>query len=76
MPYTGPNDPSLPKDIMDRSVSDREKFVATFNSVYDKCINESSSLANDSCEGRAFRVARSAISNEKELRLLYLSNFC
>jgi len=57
MPYNGPNDKKLPKNVRLLAIEDRKRWVDTWNSVFEQC-----SLKNEEdCEARAFAVANSAI---------------
>lgn len=60
MPYSGISDPSLPKDVQDAPEGARRRFVGAFNSAHSDCLKKN----GKDCEGQAFRIARSAMSED------------
>lgn len=62
MPFSGPDDPTLPERIQDMPEDVRDKWAKTWNAAFDRCENES----GEDCEGVAFRIANSAIEDEAD----------
>jgi hypothetical protein len=59
MPYSGPNDSKLPDHVAELPIDDREKWVGTWNGVYDDCIEDGGS--KDNCEEKAFVAANGTL---------------
>ncbi len=64
MPYSGPDDSSLPQKVKDMPQHDREIFVGAFNNSYNSCIDDGGK--KDDCEGSAFAIAYAAVEKSKE----------
>ena len=61
-PYSGANDPKLPKHIASLSRATRAKWTAVWNDEYQQCLDD----GGDRCEGSAFRIANGAIKEMAE----------
>lgn len=59
-PFSGAEDPDLPKDVLEKTEKEREVFVAVFNATYNRC--EAQGDERDDCEGLAFAVAYTAMN--------------
>ena len=55
MPFSGPGDSTLPANVKKRSLTDRKRWVARFNSRFASCTKKGGSTK--SCESKAFRLA-------------------
>ena len=64
MPYTGADDPKLPKAVLGLSVKKRSQWVAVFNSVFGTCMGKPGAK-KASCESAAFAQAYGVV-NKKE----------
>jgi cation transport regulator ChaB len=63
MPYSGPDDPDIPDNVPE---SDKEQFVAAFNSALESCQDGDVEPEGDQdCESYAFAVAYAAIKKEE-----------
>jgi len=63
MPYSGPGDATLPKNVQALSNDKRTQWVAVFNSAFEKCQDDD----GDDCEASAFRQANGVIFDEMAL---------
>jgi hypothetical protein len=61
MPYASAYDPDLPPNVKKLDKKKREKWVATWNSVYRDCKSEK----GDDCEGKAFRIANGTVKKNE-----------
>ncbi len=59
MPFSGASDPSLPSNVIDRSLETRQAWVGAWNGRFANCRGDGGSV--DSCESSAFAVANAAI---------------
>lgn len=62
MPFIGPNDPELPGNIKAQSEENRKTWVGAWNAAFQRCEIESGT----DCEGKAFRIANSAIADTEQ----------
>jgi hypothetical protein len=77
MPYSGPDDSSLPSHIASLPAASRRQFVAVFNAAYANCRSPKVGGAGDpkACEAVAFRFANGVITKAaKEGRVLSGAN--
>lgn len=63
MPYSGPNDSSLPEHVQERSEDDRAQWVEVWNASYADCIGNGGT--GSECEQVAFRNANGVITNRE-----------
>lgn len=63
MPYSGPDDPKLPMQVQAMPPGKRRRWVATWNSVYARCLRDNADAANPAawCEAEAFRIANGVV---------------
>lgn len=59
MPFSGASDPSLPSNVIDRSLEVRKQWVGAWNGRFKACRDDGGSESD--CESSAFAVANSAI---------------
>lgn len=64
MPYTGADDPKLPKNVKAMPAPKRRQFVSVFNSVHKKCL--AGGGVSKACDSRAFRQANGVMKGAKE----------
>jgi hypothetical protein len=69
MPYSGPGDESLPKNVKGMSEGDRSQWVEVFNSAYKKCTDEDGA----DCEGSAMAQANGVVSKRFDIGALWES---
>lgn len=62
MPYSGKDDDNLPEYVKKLSDGDKEKWVSTFNSSYQSCIDDGGD--SSSCEGEAFAIANGTVKDD------------
>ena len=70
MPYSSPDDPSLPADVKRLAPQKRRQFVAVWNATFKNCRNPKTPGGRgsvDDCETRAFKFAYAAIGTTKEM---------
>lgn len=53
MPYSGPADTTLPKNVQQMQLPERERWVKVYNNSFDRCQADD----GEDCEGTAFRIA-------------------
>ena len=69
MPYSGPNDKSLPDNVKSLPDNLRSMWVGTFNSVFKNCTSASTpGGAGDAktCEGRAMQFANGIVAKKRK----------
>jgi hypothetical protein len=64
MPYTGPEDETLPENVQGLDEETRSAWVARWNETYETCVADDG--AETDCETRAFAVANALIEGEGE----------
>ncbi len=67
MPFSGPDDDSLPDRIKEMSKETREKWVGAWNGAFKNCRNADTVGGAGSvkdCEGVAFKIANTAVSTK------------
>jgi len=62
MPYKGISDPDLPDRVKTMPKGDKEQWIAVFNSVYARCIDDNGDAAT--CEPKAFAQAYGVVKKE------------
>lgn len=60
MPFSGPDDSSLPSNVKKLPAKKRRQWVSVFNSTLRNC-------TGDDCEGKAFRVANGVVKKKEDL---------
>lgn len=66
MPYSGPDDDSLPDSVKELPTDKKKKWVAVFNDAHKSCMADE----GEDCEGMAMKAANGAIKEDKEERSL------
>lgn len=66
MPYSGPEDPSLPANVKRLPAVKRRQWVHIWNSTYEGCISDGGSTAT--CEANAFRNANGVVTMALQTR--------
>ncbi len=66
MPFSGPSDASLPKNVKSMSLTRRRQWVAVFNSSFSKCQKEGGS----NCDGVAMKKANGVAKKASYTNLL------
>lgn len=69
MPYSGPGDDSLPKNVKEMGEKDKAQWVEVFNSAYAKCTDE----GGTDCEGSAMAQANGVVSKRFDIKDLWES---
>ncbi|KKK61600.1 hypothetical protein LCGC14_3012730, partial [marine sediment metagenome] len=64
MPYSGPNDSKLPKNVRALSIARRKQWVNVFNSSFEAC----KKAGRSECDGEAMRKANGVVK-EKDMGL-------
>ena len=62
LPYTGPDDKSLPSNVLKLAKKQRAQWVEVWNSAYERCDDDDPKA----CEAAAFRQANGTIKKAKE----------
>jgi len=66
MPYSGPNDDKLPKNVSNLPEGERARWVEIWNSAYEKCQEEH----GEDCEASAFRQANGVVLKADEMQFI------
>lgn len=63
MPYSGPSDKNLPKNVKSMPPSKRKRWVAIFNNVMKECQAKGGKFSD--CETKAFAIANGTLKKSK-----------
>lgn len=63
MPFTGPNDETLPEPVKGLPENERKQWVSVWNDSFDRCVMDGGGMGD--CEGVAFRNANGVLFGEK-----------
>jgi len=71
MPFSGPNDPSLPENVKRLPERQRRQWVSVWNSAFSRCMAGDTRITSpntNKCEGFAFQNANGVVSQMKTQR--------